>query len=760
MAVKTDNSTVTQGSQARSVGSTSGRMQQAYRVANTQNVTPSVRHQRSPQADPNKFSQDLNSIANSIGLAAQDTYKLNDALVDELAADDTAMYVSSLDEIDAGLKNGEDRGNAIQQASVIRANLMAKKGDFDGDADMQARYREKFVTTSAVQAAAKIKKWQKEQYEIDYTKLKEEFDEYKTNIYPKLLAGVEGTGKDAIIKVANERIDKYINELAAYGEFSAATHRLDFARNMTSTFNAEVNGNITKYVGSQESSLVDVKTGKINKENIAKLWNDKFFYYGTMDDNLKITYRTQDASVNEEISKGLSGLIKSLEAGRSKAVEKHNDFFNMLSKAVSTPAVAKDYTFQNGNESFTIRAGYESNDENARKLVRESFRSAFGYYPTTDQMARLETLRMDSNLGDAEKIEIDRGLKNTNLPIDYTVVSEAEGKKLAHTRGNYIFGKYSEHINTINSEVAQPEEKRRAITQIAVIKDNLKSSAFAAENRAFMKNVAREIYDKPATEEGYNNYIKYRDFVESPAGFTYMNENAGSNGARIERSTYNAFYDAHEVSGSKEGFKLSGEEQLAIRQLSYGGVPKELSNYVHSSAFMDDAREASALLTPEQKEAQIKIWQIQKYIHPDEDIDFSKTAFNDKVKMPDQGVYVKVSSVSGRASGASHKIINQLHDGHGYYAENVERKVYDIVKHKLKKPHAANELVDNGMMLEDNGDGTFKVWQMQSEKTPLNTGIVVDLRDWEEGETLKEVHPINILAKAIKDKGFAPPSTL
>lgn len=377
----TENMRVLTDQQTSTVASNVQGVQQARRLANASTVSPTVRHQRSVQADPNKLSKSLESIGNAVGNIAQDTYSLNNALVDEMISDDTAMMVHGLDEMDKSLKPGESRDNIIKVAGSYRAELMAKKGDFGGNADMQARYRERFVNPSAAQTMGYIKEWQKQEYGINLDKLQQSFYEYKTKIYPKLLANVpEGsTGRDQIIASAQETIDGYIRDLATLGEFKAPAHRLTLAQSMTNSFDAEINGDINKYISSGKESLVDIQNGEINKKNLATLWNDKYFYFGKMDDNLKINYRTKDAAVDEEISGGLQSLIGKLQSGRSQKVEEHNKTWQYLIDSAATPG--SNQSIKIGNVSF--KASYGGRDvELSLQQNRNAFIQAFGYPPT------------------------------------------------------------------------------------------------------------------------------------------------------------------------------------------------------------------------------------------------------------------------------------------------------------------------------------------------------------------------------------------
>ena len=315
--LSTENKVSQTGASSSSIGQTNQGMQQAHRIASAGTATPTVRHQRSVQADPNKFSKDLDSIQRAIGRTAQDTYSLNESIVDEMISDDTAMMVSGLDEIDKSLSIGESRANAMATASSFRADLMTKKGDFGGNADMQERYRQKFVNPSASQTMAYMKKWQKEENVINAKKLRESNTERILNIMPLRTKGLYGE------KLTEEkaRVTSDFNEMMTEennsGMFDMSRRRSELATSMTKNISTYLKDNYQTLTVPGDSGLL-LANGKPNNILMAKIYNDNGYIFAEATEDEGGTYSVKnsgkDASVNKIMADAWDNLQKTAAA--------------------------------------------------------------------------------------------------------------------------------------------------------------------------------------------------------------------------------------------------------------------------------------------------------------------------------------------------------------------------------------------------------------------------------------------------------------
>ena len=313
----TENMRVLTDQQTSTVASNVQGVQQARRLANASTVSPTVRHQRSVQADPNKLSKSLESIGNAVGNIAQDTYSLNNALVDEMISDDTAMMVHGLDEMDKSLKPGESRDNIIKVAGSYRAELMAKKGDFGGNADMQARYREKFINPSAAKTMAYVKEWQKQEYVIVGNKLNEEFKSWETNTMPLITKGLSGQALADARALVKEEYDKRLNELAKYGVINKTDKMLQSADSMSQSISSHLKANFDELTTIGDTGLLK-SNGEINYEVGANIFNDRAYPFAIAEEQENgkwgLKFFTDDKAVHDKLADAWFNLGKTGES--------------------------------------------------------------------------------------------------------------------------------------------------------------------------------------------------------------------------------------------------------------------------------------------------------------------------------------------------------------------------------------------------------------------------------------------------------------
>ena len=735
MAVSTDNSTSGTGSQSSTVSQTNRGMKQAYRVASAAQNNPVIRNQRSPQRDPNNFTKDLNSIAKSLGSVATDTYALNDSLVDEMASSDTSELVTQLDSMEKNLMPGDDRHEVMHEAANLRAGLIANKDNFGGNEDMKARYQKKFANTSAVQVSSFIKDRQKEQYKIDYNKLDEEFTAYKTNIFPKLLA-THGDNSE-IIADANETVDKYIADLARYGEQSATAHRLSFAKEMTDSFNADINGNIEMYISASDQALINVSTGKVNGENVAKLWNKKYFYYGTMDDSMKITYRIHDASVNDEISKQMKQFKTRLNTARASFTKQHESDYKVMYKSLSTKG------YRDGNKNFgldlegqpvTGAVKYESDVTYRKQVASAIFQKKYGYKPTDSMIMWASGEENVSNVQQIADNAYDKAVNDIYSPIsdaDATVLDSKGDLKEATTV------RAAQYMVEFNNNPAGTM-------------DILKQDKFRREKDVFVKNINNKIFSNPTTNDAYTSYKQYRKIIEDPA----LNPDMFSGKDGNKNRMYIAIFKDWENKNPNDEFKLESEDVIAINNVLEGRMPKKYNEYINSVSLSKSINEASENMTPSEAES---FGQISKYFAykasiSGEDVDlaigdsYSSQRYNgDDVSFGS----IKTTTVDGAKSDIFERL-NNIRDKKK--AEKGISEVDNFMRFVLEEV----SLLDNGdkksanmergnFVVEDIGGGEATIYMKRNGLPMYKTGIIVNIRKYD----TKKIY------KYTSDRGFS-----
>ena len=567
----TENMRVLTDQQTSTVASNVQGVQQARRLANASTVSPTVRHQRSVQADPNKLSKSLESIGNAVGNIAQDTYSLNNALVDEMVSDDISMMVTGLDKMDKSLKPGESRDNIIKTAGSYRAELMAKKGDFGGNADMQARYREKFINPSAAQTMAYVKKWQKEEHLIIGERLVESTKDWMLNVMPYIgvdpMTGKQSEGGRAI---ATEEFNKQMRSLNDYGVEKASLFRLNSAKAMTSNLNSDVDSNTQMYYGSGQNALISPE-GVYNKEQMKNIFEKHLYVFATVKEdekgNQSLDFKTSDAAVKEEVAKYWNSLHLKVKQGKTTS---DTNNYKILEEFVAEI----NHTGKKGESLMTLsgqnitRGLYQ--EEAQKELIR---RKVIELGLPIDEYTAAKVTGWKRNLYN-ENNELKFQISNSDSGVNIPTTLDDETKRFA-IKTKVI--QTSEKINELRSmsnfdakESTEVTEKRIKLyddINAELRSQNVESSA------ATVKAMMSAQMTNPQSHQAYREWKENKPLVALNSAKTLMHHvqpsDMESNVMMLVQADYQMFEDKH---GDKTDiqYEMSNEKYQVIRDTAYG----------------------------------------------------------------------------------------------------------------------------------------------------------------------------------------------
>ena len=744
MRVLTDQKTSTVASNVQGV-------QQARRLADAQTASPTVRHQRSVQADPNKLSKSLESISNAVGNIAQDTYALNDALVDEMVSDDNAMMAAGLDELDNSLKPGESRSNIIKIASTYRAELMAKKGNFDGNADMQARYKEKFVDPSAHKTMSYIKRWQDQEHQINYGKLKEEFREWQTAEAPLLLKGLSGQPLlDAQNEIRN-KFNKYTNELAAYGDMSKTDARLLGSKRMTDNLFSDFDGNHNKYVGAGKSAFISVE-GKVDSEKLAAFLDDKYYIYGDFKSDGKgwvtTEFKTDDMAVRREITSALNSLKTSAESAASGVKKDHAKFYNNVSTAVSTPG-AEERTHTYGNHTFTTKY---MDPRDGQAYANQQYEMVYGYPPSLEtQSIWMEKTAKSSNELQQDKFA-DLYIKNIRITVDRTKISKEAAKPIYEQRSRRILTAYNTAVDIFADENASPFERLEAQENINFVNSMLSNNEYQNEMSLVVEQIHAEVFTNPTSVSSAEAYKKYGRMIESSSGQQYLRSAAGSVKEYNKNLLYSALYKSYD---KDKPFSIPTELAGRINALADGRLTKAEIEIIQGYSLREDTFNGNKYMTYEEKENQLLLNKTRLLLAPDRSIDYKKNDFgSDPYFAKNEHANIVGVKPTTNGSGAPAPfvgIMNQSLDSDSKfkYYDNLESKVInDLVVMGADKE--ALDAINEGFILQEieGRPGKFYIY---SAKSMMRMSPILNLLEWD-GAKLE--NPKMPKAKELRENEF------
>ena len=573
MAVNTstENKQVISGGSARGIGSTTPDMQQAHRIANAATTTPTVRHQASPQADPDKLSKSLDSIAKAIGGVAQDTYALNNALVDEMASDDTAMMVRGLDEMDKSLKPGESRDNIIKAAGSYRAELIAKKGNFDGNEDMQYRYKQRFVDPSGAQTMAYVKKWQDEEFNIQGEKLIESTKDWMLNVMPYIgVNPVTGEQSPEGRLFATDEFKRQMRALNDYGIEKASLFRLNSAKAMTSNLSSDVDSNTQMYYGAGPNALISPE-GVYNKEAMKNIFEKHMYVFATVKEDKNgdqsLDFKTNDAAVKEEVAKYWNSLHLKVKQG--KTTSNTNNY-----KILEEFTAELNHTGKKGESLLTldgqniVRGLYQ--EEAQKELIR---RKAIELGLPLDEYTAAKVTGWKKKLYN-ENNELKFQISNSDSGVNIPTTLDDETRRFA-IKTKVI--QTSEKINELRSmgnfdakESTEVTEKRTKLyndINAELRSQNVESSA------ATVKAMMSAQMTNPQSHQSYREWKENKPLVALNSAKTLMHHVQPSdmeqNVMMLVQADYQMFEDKH---GDKTDiqYEMSSEKYQAIRDTAYG----------------------------------------------------------------------------------------------------------------------------------------------------------------------------------------------